>query len=93
MLMRPEKPKPFLTRALDAFLAKINSSRFAAAQRRRALRGLDARQLADIGLIYVNGDYRPHPDAVPWRPEAGIQESDDTLNPLVPAKAGTQSQN
>lgn len=70
MLMRPEKPttpfKSTLMRMADQFLAKINSSSFAAAQRRRALSGLDAYQLADIGLIYVDGDYRPHPDAVKW---------------------------
>ena len=67
MLMRPEKPASPLTSALmrmaDDFLAGINSSGFAAAQRRRALSGLDAQQLADIGLIYADGDYRPHPDA------------------------------
>jgi hypothetical protein len=67
MLMRPEKSvSPFkstLLRMTDRFLARINSSSFAAAQRRRALSGLDAGQLADIGLIYVDGDYRPHPDA------------------------------
>jgi hypothetical protein len=67
MLMRPEKPnsplKAALLRMADNFIAKINSSSFAAAQRRRALAGLDAKQLADIGLTYVDGDYRPHPDA------------------------------
>jgi uncharacterized protein YjiS (DUF1127 family) len=80
MLMRPEKPasplKSALRRMADNFLATINSSNFAAAQRRRALRGLDSHQLADIGLIYVDGDYRPHPDA---------------LTLVVPAKAGTHT--
>jgi uncharacterized protein YjiS (DUF1127 family) len=78
MLMRPEKPaspvKSALRRMADNFLATINSPNFAAAQRRRALRGLDARQLADIGLIYADGDYRPHPNAaasiVPAKPDA-----------------------
>jgi hypothetical protein len=78
MLMRPEKPvsplKSTLLRMTDNFLARINSSSFGAAQRRRALAGLDASQLADIGLIYVDGDYRPHPDrlasAVPAEAEA-----------------------
>jgi hypothetical protein len=72
MLMRPEKPASPLTSALmrmaDDFLARINSSSFAAAQRRTALRGLDAQQLADIGLIYADGDYRPHPDAGSAKP-------------------------
>lgn len=75
MLMRPEKQisplKSALMRMADDFLAKINSSSFAAAQRRSALRGLDAQQLADIGLIYADGDYRPHPDA---RTKAGAAE-------------------
>jgi hypothetical protein len=66
MLMRPEKQisplKSALLRMTDNFLARINSSSFAAAQRRRALAGLDTKQLADIGLIYVDGDYRPQPD-------------------------------
>jgi hypothetical protein len=66
MLMRPEKQisplKSTLIRMADTFIARINSSSFAAAQRRRALSGLDAQQLADIGLIYVDGDYRVHPD-------------------------------
>lgn len=56
--------KAYIARKADAFIATISSSRFAAAQRRRALAGLDTRQLADIGLIYVDGDYRPHPDAL-----------------------------
>jgi len=63
-------------RAMEALCVKINSSAFAAAQRRRALAGLDTRQLADIGLIFVDGDYRPHPDAVPL---------------VVPANAGTHT--
>jgi hypothetical protein len=54
--------KAYVAHKADAFIAAISSSRFAAAQRRRALAGLDARQLADIGLIYADGDYRPHPD-------------------------------
>jgi hypothetical protein len=69
MLMRPEKEisplKATLLRMTDKFLARLNSSSFAAAQRRRALAGLDTRQLADIGLIYADGDYRPHPEAPP----------------------------
>jgi hypothetical protein len=62
--------KAAFIRAMEALCTKINSSHFAAAQRRRALSGLDSRQLADIGLIYVDGDYRPHPGAMLWRPEA-----------------------
>jgi hypothetical protein len=97
MLMRPEKPdsplKSTLLRIADKFAAKINSSSFAAAQRRRALGGLDAKQLADIGLIYVDGDYRPHPDVAKWRADVGVGELHGTLDPLVPAKARTQSQN
>jgi hypothetical protein len=80
MLMRPEKPasplKSALLRMTDNFLARINSSSFAAAQRRRALAGLDTKQLADIGLVYADGDYRPHPEASPS---------------VVPAKAGTHT--
>jgi hypothetical protein len=97
MLMRPEKPasplKSVLMRMADNFLARINSSSFAAAQRRRALAGLDTKQLADIGLIYVDGDYRPHPDAASWRADVGVAKLRRANSPLVPAKAGAQSQN
>jgi hypothetical protein len=82
-----------LLRIADKFAAKINSSSFAAAQRRRALGGLDAKQLADIGLIYVDGDYRPHPEAASWRADIGVAKLQRTNSPLVPAKARTQSQN
>jgi hypothetical protein len=97
MLMRPEKQisplKSALLRMTDNFLARINSSSFAAAQRRRALAGLDAKQLADIGLVYADGDYRPHPDTATWRADIGVMKLQRTNSPLVPAKAGTQSQN
>jgi phosphinothricin acetyltransferase len=65
MLLRPDRPKPFLARTIGAVMAGISSPRFAAARRRSALAGLDARQLADIGLAFVDGDYVPcRPDAV-----------------------------
>lgn len=59
-----------IAHAAEALIAKVSSSSFAAAQRRRALAGLDTRQLADIGLIYVDGDYLPHPHAKQWQPTA-----------------------
>jgi uncharacterized protein YjiS (DUF1127 family) len=93
MTIQIERLKAAFNRAMEAACVKINSSAFAAAQRRRALAGLDTRQLADIGLIYVDGDYRPHPDLVAWRADIGVSSLRNTLNPLVPAKAGTQGQN
>ena len=90
MLMRPEKPasplKSALLRMTDNFLARINSSSFAAAQRRRALAGLDMKQLADIGLIYVDGDYRPHPEVSAIANNLSCPALGRASTPLVPAE-------
>jgi phosphinothricin acetyltransferase len=65
MLMRTPKSKRLPARAVEVVLRRLSSPAFAAARRRQALAGLSARQLADIGLIYINGDYRPHPGRLP----------------------------
>jgi uncharacterized protein YjiS (DUF1127 family) len=55
MLMRT-RPPSLLRQILAAIMMRI-SARLAAWRRRRALAGLDARQLADIGVARVDGDY------------------------------------
>jgi uncharacterized protein YjiS (DUF1127 family) len=50
--------RSLLRHALDAIARQINS-RFSAWRRRQVLGALDARQLADIGMARVDGDYVP----------------------------------
>jgi hypothetical protein len=58
MLMRTTPTRSSLRHALGAIARQINS-RFDTWRRRQVFGALDARQLADIGVARVDGDYVP----------------------------------
>jgi uncharacterized protein YjiS (DUF1127 family) len=88
MLMRT-RPPSLLRQILAAIMMRM-SARRAVWRRRRALAGLDARQLADIGVARIDGDYVPLPNMMATASGLSCPGKINNLTrvstPLMPAK-------